>query len=114
MSYQGWKNYETWNCKLWIDNDEPTYKFWRGNAKQTWRDRNEDESPEEQSRTARIILAKQLHNVTAEDCPQLEPSMYSDILHANLSEIDFYEIADAILSECELTGYKARPIDFAE
>lgn len=25
MSYQGWKNYETWNCALWINNDYPLY-----------------------------------------------------------------------------------------
>jgi hypothetical protein len=24
--YNGWTNYETWNFKLWTDNDEPTYK----------------------------------------------------------------------------------------
>ena len=24
--YNGWSNYETWNFKLWLDNDEDTYK----------------------------------------------------------------------------------------
>lgn len=24
-SYNGWKNYETWNVPLWIENNEPTY-----------------------------------------------------------------------------------------
>ena len=23
--YNGWHNYETWNFKLWLDNDELTY-----------------------------------------------------------------------------------------
>ena len=23
--YNGWSNYETWNFKLWLDNDEDTY-----------------------------------------------------------------------------------------
>ena len=23
--YEGWKNYETWNCALWINNDYPLY-----------------------------------------------------------------------------------------
>lgn len=27
MSYNGWTNYETWSVALWVDNDEPTYRF---------------------------------------------------------------------------------------
>lgn len=25
--YNGWKNYQTWNVALWLDNDEPTYRM---------------------------------------------------------------------------------------
>ena len=24
-TYNGWKNYETWNVKLWLDNEQGTY-----------------------------------------------------------------------------------------
>ncbi len=29
-SYNGWKNYETWNVSLYIQNDETFYKIARG------------------------------------------------------------------------------------
>lgn len=29
MAYQGWKNYETWNVALWVNNDEPLYRQMR-------------------------------------------------------------------------------------
>lgn len=25
-TYEGWKNYETWNVSLWLNNEEPMYR----------------------------------------------------------------------------------------
>ena len=30
MSYNGWKNYQTWNVALWIGNDEGLYNLAKG------------------------------------------------------------------------------------
>jgi hypothetical protein len=28
-TYNGWPNYETWNVMLWMDNEEPAYRYYR-------------------------------------------------------------------------------------
>jgi hypothetical protein len=33
MAYNGWPNYETWNVMLWLDNDEPMYRFYCSQAR---------------------------------------------------------------------------------
>ena len=32
--YNGWANYETWIVKLWLDNEETSYRFWGDMAHQ--------------------------------------------------------------------------------
>ena len=34
--YNGWHNYETWLVKLWIDNEEGSYNYWREVAQECW------------------------------------------------------------------------------
>ena len=32
--YNGWTNYETWNCKLWMDNNEGDQDYWKDQARE--------------------------------------------------------------------------------
>jgi len=32
--YNGWTNYETWVVNLWLANEEPSYREWRGQAQE--------------------------------------------------------------------------------
>lgn len=94
--YQGWKNYETWNVKLWLDNDEYTcntlQKEWVEQAKA--KPKHEYWTREE---TTRFTLSDTIKEYVRENTPELEPSMYADLLDSAVDNVDFQEIADNIL-----------------
>ncbi len=96
--YNGWTNYETWNVNLWLDNEEGTQylqREWIKRAKQT---------PKTEvltrAETTRFILAD-LVKVFIEDANPLlnTASVYSDLMNAALSEVNWQEIADSILED---------------
>jgi hypothetical protein len=101
--YNGWTNYETWAVSLWIDNEQPSYLYWR---EQAARHRQEAPNSSEVRRGivnakqgARYNLAKQLKEEVTDASPLCEASMYADLLGAALSEVDWLEIVDHWLSE---------------
>lgn len=78
--YNGWKNYETWCVKLWLDNDEWTYRDMVGKAKAI---------PEVYS------LAEEIREYVERAVPLTGASMFVDLLEKALCEVDWYEIAEA-------------------
>jgi hypothetical protein len=84
-TYNGWSNYETWNAKLWLDNDQGT--------------------ADEMNRMARHAeagkLAQEIKAFVLECSPDLGASMFADLLNAALSEVDWYEIAEAYIQDNE-------------
>jgi hypothetical protein len=110
--YNGWTNYETWNVKLWIDNERGDYEHWREQAISCWRDRARLESWENPGRLqqtdeqrALYRLADQLKDSYEESqCNILEganlsASMWADLLGAALSEVNWREIAESMLED---------------
>ena len=87
MGYQGWKNYETWCVKLWIDNEEGNYRYWR-------------EQTQEAGKDGASTLAMQLHTEIEDAAPSLD-GMWADLMSAALSEVDWYEIAEAMIGDEE-------------
>ena len=104
-TYNGWSNYETWAVALWLDNDEATYLNWREMAQQirTAAPRLEQvfSGVWSEEQAACFALADQLRNEIEGGSPQLEPTLYSDLLGAALAEVNWTEIAEQLLAEPE-------------
>jgi hypothetical protein len=94
--YNGWTNYETWCVKLWLDNDQETYNYWYDMAMEAWHDNDKELEP------AAHVLRKQLKDEINEANPLAEDaSMFSDLLSAALSEVNWYEIAETYLEDLD-------------
>ena len=84
QEYNGWTNYETWNYKLWLDNNQATYDAVRTLAKK---------------HNDAFDLSIELSKVAHDNAPLLEASFYSDVLNASIREVNFFEIAESYLEE---------------
>lgn len=86
-TYNGWKNYETWAANLWIDG-------------LTVDDLISDPEEYEDDQELTYAVAKALESYVDELDPLAdECSMFSDLLHAAMHEIDYYEIAEHYVSD---------------
>ncbi len=84
QKYNGWTNYETWNYKLWLDNNQATYDAVRTLAKK---------------HNDAYELSIELSKVAHDNAPLLEASFYSDVMTASIREVNFFEIAESYLEE---------------
>jgi hypothetical protein len=99
MAYNGWKNYETWNVALWIDNEQGTHQMRQHWTEDTW---NESVATNTFTRleSATAKLADKIKIYVEENNPlDGQASMYNDLLGAAISEVDWHEIASNWLEE---------------
>ena len=102
-TYNGWKNYETWCVNLWLGNEQETYSAAREMASEA---RAEAADPELRNKywteeeLAKFTLTDNLNREFEEGNPlEYQASVWHDLLAAALSEVDWQEIAENILSE---------------
>ena len=84
LEYNGWYNYETWNFKLWLDNEQETQNMVNSLIIDCKRDVHK--------------LSKELEQYAYDGLPLLK-GFYSDLLNASLREINFYEVATAYIED---------------
>jgi GTPase Era involved in 16S rRNA processing len=96
--YNGWYNYETWNCKLWLDNEYSTYQYMQEESKRIY---DESEASEYSTKKENAVynLSEFIKEYVEENTPEIPASMYSDLLNAAISEINFREIALAYMDD---------------
>ncbi len=107
-TYNGWTNYETWNVKLWMDNEEGSYRHCQRMAETAWEDAEADQTFTRLER-AQIDLADALKDEYEEamhdwlDESGKSGTVWADLLGAALSEVDWREIATSMLEDVDKT-----------
>ena len=105
--YNGWSNYETWNFKLWLDNDEDLHNYIIGEIKKIKTiGTSHIHEVSEVSNFLRSYIEDNVPNLNVSTRSQSvhglmsdKNGFYNDILNAALRDINTYEIAESYLED---------------
>jgi len=101
QTYNGWTNYETWNYKLWMDNEEASYIYWRGEAADILRE-SKPTDVLNANENAIYLLSEQLKaecDTYLEDYMPDQASCFADLLNGAVSAINWHEIATSLIDD---------------
>lgn len=99
--YNGWKNYYTWCCMLWLDNEYSTNKFMQELTEEIAAKYTDNETGSVDKDATAYDLARYIENMVQEDAYDHfdTAGMLSDLLTRAIQEIDFDEIAEHLVSD---------------
>ena len=103
--YNGWSNYETWNFKLWLDNDETVHNYIIDEIKKI-KAIGYDAEAYEVSNFLRSYIDDNMPNLNVSTKSQSKygsmcdkQGFYLDILNTALRCINTYEVAESYLED---------------
>jgi len=94
LEYNGWYNYETWNFKLWLDNDQTLNEWLQSTIESCCHSLSDRDRIKSIDRLANILLQYAWNNM-----PELDASFYVDVMSASIREVNFREIAESYVDE---------------
>jgi hypothetical protein len=116
-TYNGWTNYETWAVAIWLDSDQSSDLHW---TEQTRRHQERSRNcPQVLDGTwtaeaaAKYNLADQLKEEISGNTPDTIQGVYTDLLNAALTEVNWDEIAAHYLAKTEEVRSPFGPVVFA-
>jgi hypothetical protein len=96
-----WSNYETWTVNLWINDTKSSQDYWREQAGNHWQVALSSQDVKDGKGTPQEIagqkLSEQLKEEISEGAPLKQSGLYTELLNAAISEVDWYEIAEDLL-----------------
>lgn len=105
--YNGWANKPTWLVKLWIDNEEGDYLYWRDAAQEALGLQLEDRSEasdapatEDEKREAAYALAKRLEDEIEAGSPDVK-GFWADMVGYSIATVNWDEVAEAMIEELD-------------
>jgi hypothetical protein len=78
-----------------MDNDEGSYLYWKENVQESWEANDHDKD------STISDIANRLESETKDNAPEVQGT-YADLLGAALSEVNWYEIAEAMVNDEDL------------
>jgi len=97
--YQGWRTYETWLVKLWLDNTANEHRYWLARTEEIARVAVANVfGSMTAERVAVYALQTELREAHEEAAPELE-GVWADLLSSAMESVDWREIAESMLDE---------------
>ena len=104
--YNGWTNYETWNVKLLMDNEQGSYNYYGEIAQECYDAAEPSDSPrftkDEQATLDLSARLKDEYETAMHDWleeSKKSASVWADLLGAALSEVNWHEIAENLMGD---------------